>query len=117
MTDSRRKIAFYINPENNDADAFVAQLFDSVPTRERGRLMRSLLLAGAALRQLDNRTPNVLAELLSDKTSTENIATVLTMLLKGGVTTDGPAEQPQPVIEAAPANPAINNMKGILGKK
>ena len=67
--DTRRKILFYINPANSQADQFASLALDSVVQGERGRLQRASMLAGLALHKIDPRLPFLLSELLTETTT------------------------------------------------
>lgn len=71
--DTRRKILFYINPESNQADKYVCDRLDNIPQGDRGRMNRAALLSGYTLQRIDSRLPYLLAELLTENTTTEEI--------------------------------------------
>jgi hypothetical protein len=75
--DTRRKITFYLNPESNDAERFVCDEIDKIPQGERGRVWRATLLSGFALRKQDPRLANMLAELLNESTTFEEMVIVM----------------------------------------
>ncbi|MCW1877212.1 plasmid partitioning/stability family protein [Erwinia sp. INIA-01] len=93
--DNRRKILFYINPVNTQADRFASAALDAVPQGERGRLQRASMLAGLALHKIDPRLPFLLSELLTETTSHDEIMQVISVVLpKGAVTPASATEQP-----------------------
>ncbi|GAB7259010.1 plasmid partitioning/stability family protein [Dickeya ananatis] len=67
--DTRRKIMFYLNPESSMADRYVCDEIDRMPQGDRGKTWRAALLAGFALRKQDSRLPHMLAELLTEHTT------------------------------------------------
>lgn len=71
--DKRRKISFYLNPESNTADKYVCDEIDKMPQGDRGRHWRAAMLAGFAFRKQDNRLPNLIAELLNENTTFDEI--------------------------------------------
>ncbi|MDZ7324917.1 plasmid partitioning/stability family protein [Kosakonia sacchari] len=75
--DTRRKIMFYLNPESSDADRYVCDEIDRMPQGERGKVWRAALVSGFALRKQDTRLPNMLAELLNEHTTFEEMVTVM----------------------------------------
>lgn len=111
--DKRRKVAFYLSPETHAGDKFLCDELEALPVKERGRMLRVMLLAGAALRQLDGRAPGMLSETLSDKTTVEDLASVLRVVLPD-------AFAGSPVSPAEPTEPETtdevvsNNLKGML---
>ncbi len=68
-----RKISFYLKPDQLPADKVASDIFDSLPTKERGRAMRAALLAGISLMKQEQRIPFLLAELLDAHTSMSDI--------------------------------------------
>lgn len=75
--DTRRKIMFYLNPESSDADRYVCDEIDRMPQGDRGRVWRAALVSGFALRKQDARLPNMLAELLNEHTTFDEMVTVM----------------------------------------
>lgn len=94
--DTRRKILFYINPANSQADQFASLALDSVIQGERGRLQRASMLAGLALHKIDPRLPFLLSELLTETTTEDEIMQVISVLLPKGIhKPDTPAQDKQ----------------------
>lgn len=75
--DTRRKIMFYLNPESSEAERYVCDEIDKISQGERGRVWRATLLAGFALRKQDPRLANMLAELLNENTTFEEMVMVM----------------------------------------
>lgn len=75
--DTRRKITFYLNPESGAAERYVCDEIDNMPQGERGRVWRATMLAGFALRKQDVRLPQLLAELLTEDTTFEEMILVM----------------------------------------
>lgn len=95
--DTRRKVAFYLYPESSAADRYLCDELEAISVKDRGRVMRTLLLAGAALRQQDARAPGVLAEMLTDKTTLTDLVSVLRGVIPdafNGVSVPAPASPP-----------------------
>lgn len=78
--DARRRILFNLTPETSGADSYVCDEIEKVPQGERGKLFRATMLAGFALRKQDPRLPNLLAELLNEKTSFDDIINILRVI-------------------------------------
>lgn len=78
--DARRRILFNLTPETSGADSYVCDEIEKVPQGERGKLFRATMLAGFALRKQDPRLPNLLAELLDEKTSFDDIINILRVI-------------------------------------
>lgn len=78
--DARRRILFNLTPETSGADNYVCDEIEKVPQGERGKLFRATMLAGFALRKQDPRLPNLLAELLDEKTSFDDIINILRVI-------------------------------------
>ncbi len=75
--DKRRKIMFYLNPESGPAERYVCEEIDRISQGERGKVWRATLLAGFALRKQDGRLPHMLAELLTEDTTFEEMILVM----------------------------------------
>ncbi|ENU1174231.1 plasmid partitioning/stability family protein [Enterobacter kobei] len=75
--DTRRKIMFYLNPESSEAERYVCDEIDRISQGERGRVWRATMLAGFALRKQDPRLANMLAELLNENTTFEEMVMVM----------------------------------------
>ena len=75
--DTRRKIMFYLNPESSEAERYVCDEIDKISQGERGRVWRATMLSGFALRKQDPRLANVLAELLNENTTFEEMVMVM----------------------------------------
>ncbi|WP_226092963.1 plasmid partitioning/stability family protein [Dickeya oryzae] len=97
--DTRRKIMFYLNPESSMADRYVCDEIDRMPQGDRGKTWRAALLAGFALRKQDSRLPHMLAELLTDHTTFEEMVLVMQAVFPEEMKTFG-ARRPGPVTKA-----------------
>lgn len=75
--DTRRKITFYLNPESSEAERYVCDEIDRISQGERGRVWRATMLAGFALRKQDPRLANMLAELLNENTTFDEMVMVM----------------------------------------
>ncbi len=78
--DARRRILFNLTPESSRADSYVCDEIEKVPQGERGKLFRATMLAGFALRKQDARLPNLLAELLDENTTFDDIINILRVI-------------------------------------
>lgn len=83
--DTRRKIQFYINPDRHGADKYVGEVLEKMPQGERGKFMRGAFLSGVALFKQEPRLIYMLSELLTDKTTLEEITTVMETVLKNKI--------------------------------
>lgn len=68
-----RKCNFYLNPENNEGDKIACDLLEQTPTKERGKIMRAMLVSGAALMAQDKRLAPLLADFVTEKTTISDI--------------------------------------------
>ncbi|WGL99962.1 plasmid partitioning/stability family protein (plasmid) [Arsenophonus sp. aPb] len=68
-----RKCNFYLNPANNEGDKIACDLLEQTPTKERGKIMRAMLVSGAALMVQDKRLPSLLADFVTEKTTISDI--------------------------------------------
>lgn len=126
--DTRRKITFYLNPETNAADKYVCDEIDRTPQGERGKLWRSALLAGFALRKQDARLPHMLAELLNDATTFDEVILLMKAVFPEEMEAFGerrPAGQTTTATRAAAARPeqdgaqdeTRNNARNMFGQQ
>ncbi|WP_226066769.1 plasmid partitioning/stability family protein [Dickeya zeae] len=97
--DTRRKIMFYLNPESSMADRYVCDEIDRMPQGDRGKTWRAALLAGFALRKQDSRLPHMLAELLTEHTTFEEMVLVMQAVFPEEMKTFG-ARRPGTVTKA-----------------
>ena len=124
--DTRRKISFYLNPENNAADKYVCDEIDKTPQGDRGKLWRAALLTGFAFRKQDSRLPNLIAELLNEHTTFDEMIQLMKAIfpdemvsLGGGQVKERPiTEQRQATPPAKPeqADETRDNARGLFGK-
>lgn len=77
MAQERRKVLLYLRPEVNDGEQFASDKIGMQPQGERGNYSRTALMAGIALGELDSRLPALLAAMLSDHTSAEELRSFL----------------------------------------
>lgn len=120
--DTRRKITFYLNPESNEAERFVCDEIDKVPQGERGRVWRATLLAGFALRKQDPRLANMLAELLNEHTTFEEMVIVMQAVFPEemkGLVNRKPAGQPvtEETAQVRTGNETRENARAMFGQK
>ncbi|MFS1564213.1 MAG: plasmid partitioning/stability family protein [Candidatus Arsenophonus phytopathogenicus] len=84
--DTRRKIQFYINPDRHGADKYAGEVvLENIPQGERGKFMRAAFLSGVALFKQEPRLIYMLSELLTDKTTLEEITKVMEAVLKNKI--------------------------------
>ncbi|MEM0831173.1 plasmid partitioning/stability family protein, partial [Escherichia coli] len=74
--DTRRTIAFNLNPDVHQTDKIVCDTLDSIPQVERILLNRAALTAGLALHRQDPLTPFLLCELLTKETTFSDIVNI-----------------------------------------
>lgn len=78
---NRHKILFHLLPDAIAADAVVSARLKDIPQGQRNKAARAMLVAGAALTELDPRLPDMLAALLrSGVTRAELVACLATFL-------------------------------------
>lgn len=78
---NRRKVLIYLRPETHACERFADARIEAHHRGDRGELLRTALLAGIALGEIDNRLPSVLGALLADNTSPETLRTMLAAFL------------------------------------
>lgn len=79
MKQERKKILFYLRPELNEGEQFAVSRLNEA--RSLNETVRTALLAGIALGEIDNRLPAMLASILSDETKGETIRIMLESFL------------------------------------
>ncbi|ELY7546192.1 plasmid partitioning/stability family protein [Cronobacter sakazakii] len=125
--DTRRKITFYLNPETNAADKYVCDEIDRTPQGERGKLWRSALLAGFALRKQDARLPHMLAELLNEETTFDEVILLMKAVFPEEMDTFGERRPAAPVTTVSKTTAAVtqkgsaqdetrNNARNMFGQ-
>ena len=114
--DKRRKVAFYLYPETSAADKYLCDELEAIPTKERGRVMRALLLAGGALRQQDSRLPGMLSEMLTDATTRQQFTDILRAIMPDvfGSPAQRQATAPEPAAKSNEEATAAN-FRGQFG--
>ncbi|MDF7662842.1 plasmid partitioning/stability family protein [Erwiniaceae bacterium L1_54_6] len=86
--DTRRKIQFYINPKSSPGEEFADAFTESTQQGERGRLWKAAMLSGFALQRVDPRLPFLLSELLSEKTTAEEVLQVIRAVSPKGISSE-----------------------------
>lgn len=76
-----RKCVFNLFPAHSSGDKVACDLIDTIPLKERGRIMRAMLLTGAAFMLQDKRIPGMISEFLTDKTAISDIQRVISSVL------------------------------------
>ena len=97
---AKRKYGFYAEEVPDAGDAALDAILAAVPARARGRLLRSLALAGASMKMCNDRLPSVLAALAAPGLRPEDVIAAITAVL--GHTT---AQLPTTVEAPAPLSP------------
>lgn len=82
MAQERRKILLYLRPDMSASERFADAKIEAYPTRVRGDMSRTALLAGIALGEVDSRLPGMLAAMLADDTKAQTIRTLLASFLE-----------------------------------
>ncbi|HGJ5876533.1 MAG TPA: plasmid partitioning/stability family protein [Arsenophonus sp.] len=116
--DTRRKIQFYINPDRNNADHYANNVLENMPQGERGKFSRAAFLSGVALFKQDPRLIYMLSELLTDKTTIEEIIRVMETVLKNQRPNiaNNFVEETLNSIEDIKSLETRNNAKNLFGK-
>lgn len=76
MSDERKKLTVYLHPDQ-EADSVSLDVIESVPRNERGDLFRRSLISGLALHKLDSRLPGLIAVLLNQNFSADQLVGLL----------------------------------------
>ncbi|HFQ7030058.1 plasmid partitioning/stability family protein [Serratia quinivorans] len=76
-----RKCTFNLFPAHGAGDKVACDLIDEVPLKERGRIMRAMLLTGAALMLQDKRLPDMISAFLTENTSFADIQRLIGSVL------------------------------------
>lgn len=76
-----RKCTFNLFPAHGAGDKVACDLIDEVPLKERGRIMRAMLLTGAALMLQDKRLPDMIAAFLTENTTFADIQRLMGSVL------------------------------------
>ncbi|MEX5855252.1 plasmid partitioning/stability family protein [Providencia huaxiensis] len=124
MKQERKKIILYLRPELSDADKFATKKIEESPVQTEA--VRTALLAGIALGEIDDRLPSLLASILSDRTKADTFKVMLDSFL----TVDGDGTQAHNKVissqavrglstdkakmEKEPPSQAAQNLKGSL---
>lgn len=83
-----RKCTFNLFPAHGAGDKVACDLIDEVPLKERGRIMRAMLLTGAALMLQDKRLPDMISAFLTENTTFADIQRLI-----GSVLPESPLDQ------------------------
>ncbi|MDE1188887.1 MAG: plasmid partitioning/stability family protein [Pantoea sp.] len=119
--DTRRKIQFYINPKSSPGEEFADAFTESTQQGERGRLWKAAMLSGFALQRIDPRLPFLLSELLSEKTTAEEVLQVIRAVSPKNLSAEQASASAQtPEVECPPVQPDAadetrNNAKQMFG--
>ncbi|EIT0982525.1 plasmid stabilization protein [Escherichia coli] len=84
MTKERRKIMFYLRSDLNAyaSEQYAVAKIEAHPLSDRNDMVRTAMLAGIALGEVDSRLPPMLASLLSGDNSSEVIRKMLVSFLE-----------------------------------
>lgn len=124
MKQERKKIILYLRPELSEADKFAIKKIEVSPVQTEA--VRTALLAGIALGEIDDRLPSLLASILSDRTKADTFKVMLDSFLT--VDSDGTHAHnkvnlsqakralltDKVKIEKEPPSQAAKNLKGSL---
>lgn len=83
--DNRRKISYYLNPEIHRGDRVVCDKLDAYSKSEKSRLLRAATLTGFAFLLQEPRIPYMIAELLDENTTIDEIMQVINSVLPSGL--------------------------------
>ena len=75
--DKRRKLTYYVHPEDYKGDRLLCEKLGSLEKSEKSRLLRAATIAGYALFMQDERIPYLLTELLDENTTMTEIMQVI----------------------------------------
>lgn len=75
--DTRRKLTYYIHPEDFKGDKLLSEKLNSLEKSEKSRLLRAATIAGFALFRQDERIPHLLTALLDENTTITEIMQVI----------------------------------------
>lgn len=75
--DTRRKLTYYIHPEDFKGDKLLCDKLNSLEKSEKSRLLRAATIAGFALFRQDERIPYLLTALLDENTTMAEIMQVI----------------------------------------
>lgn len=106
-TENRKKIQFYIYPEQKPQEEIAVQHYEALPTALRASAYRNAMVAGVALAAIDPRLPEILAVSLSTSPSKEELARIIAGFIGAscGESLAELAEQPEtPAAEVSPVS-------------
>ncbi|MEY8772736.1 plasmid partitioning/stability family protein [Erwinia sp. ACCC 02193] len=75
--DTRRKLTYYVHPEDFKGDKLLCDKLSSLEKSEKSRLLRAATIAGFALFRQDERIPHLLTALLDENTTMAEIMQVI----------------------------------------
>lgn len=75
--DKRRKLTYYVHPEDYKGDRLLCEKLGSLEKSEKSRLLRAATIAGFAMFMQDERIPYLLTELLDENTTMAEIMQVI----------------------------------------
>jgi len=75
--DTRRKLTYYVHPEDSKGDKLLCEKLSSLEKSEKSRLLRAATIAGFALFRQDERIPHLLTALLDENTTMAEIMQVI----------------------------------------
>lgn len=75
--DTRRKLTYYIHPEDFKGDKLLCDKLSSLEKSEKSCLLRAATIAGFALFRQDERIPHLLTALLDENTTMAEIMQVI----------------------------------------
>jgi len=75
--DTRRKLTYYVHPDDYTGDKMLCEKLSSLEKSEKSRLLRAATIAGFALFMQDERLPYLLTELLDENTTMIEIMQII----------------------------------------
>lgn len=72
----RRKFTLYMHPED-DADRLAMEVLESVSQRTRGDFLRTSVISGCALHQIDKRLPLLIATLFNGNMTPSQLVAII----------------------------------------
>lgn len=122
-TSSAERRRFNLNLNDDESSTLLTQLLDDASSRQRGALLRELVISGCALHELDSRFPRLLSSMPEPPTTIDELSLLVDKLLDQGAPLISPENisavaVPVPVAEPAPPATAREvvrqNMKKLL---
>lgn len=98
--DKRRKLTYYVHPEDYKGDRLLCEKLGSLEKSEKSRLLRAATIAGYALFMQDERIPYLLTELLDENTTMAEIMQVISSVKPDALSGNQHQEATHALLEA-----------------